>query len=130
MRGFLFLFAMLTLAALGFGQTPDYAADRENPLLKTVAGKQLFPGDVRCGEYFWKSDKADKGGATVLYFFYGDPAYGKNKLGMYRQKSYKVVLDVRKDPPTAQVINKEGSFKEVRVQMTQAQFELSKACFP
>jgi hypothetical protein len=130
MRSLLCVFAIPVLAACGFGQTADYAADKENAIFKTVPGKQLFPEDVRCGEYLWKSEKADKNGATILYFFYGDPAYGKNKLGMYKQRAYKVVLNEEKDPPTAQVVSENGAFKEVRVQMTRAQFELSKACFP
>jgi hypothetical protein len=131
MRRLLWICALAPLAACAFGQSADqYAADKENVVFKTVPGKQLFPEDVRCGEYFWKSEKADKGGATILYFFYGDPAYGKGKLGMYKQKAYKVVFDEQRDPPTAQVINEQGQFKEVRVVMTKAQFEASKSCFP
>ena len=129
MRTLSYLGASLALAVCGFGQADQYAAGRENIVFKTVPGKQLFPEDVRCGEYFWKSDKADKTGATVLYFFYGDPAYGKNKLGLYKQKTYTVAINEEKDPPTAQVVNEGGAFKEVRVQMTRAQYELSKACF-
>src|ERR1035438_603027 len=92
MRTLSYLGASLALAVCGFGQADQYAAGRENIVFKTVPGKQLFPEDVRCGEYFWKSDKADKTGATVLYFFYGDPAYGKNKLGLYKQKTYTVAI--------------------------------------
>lgn len=107
----------------------DYAPDKENVILKTVPGKQLFKEDVRCGEYFWKSEKADKVGATVLYFFYGNPAWGQNKLGMYKQKSYKVELSEEKDPPTAQVVNEDGQFKQVVVRMTKALYETARACF-
>jgi len=123
------IFVCLWLAVCGLAQSPTYPAEQENTLFKTVPGKQLFAEDVRCGDYFWKSDKADKSGATVLYFFYGDPAYGKGKLGMYKQKAYKVTLNEEKDPPTAQVILEGGSFKEVRVLMTKAQYESAKACF-
>ncbi|HEV2445786.1 MAG TPA: hypothetical protein VGS58_07685 [Candidatus Sulfopaludibacter sp.] len=117
------------LAACCLGQAGDYAPDKENALFKTVPGKQLFQEDVRCGDYFWKSEKADKNGATTLYFFYGDPAFGKNRLGLYKQKAYRVVVNEEKDPPTARVINENGQFKEVLVQMTAAQWELAKGCF-
>jgi hypothetical protein len=117
------------LAVCAFAQSTNYPADQENVVFKTVAGKQVFAEDVRCGDYFWKSEKADKNGATVLYFFYGDPAYGKGKLGMYKQRSYRVVINEQKDPPTAQVINEKGTFKEVLVQMSQAEFDRSRACF-
>ena len=120
----------LAAAVCASAQPAQYAADQENAVFKTVPGKQLFHEDVRCGDYFWKSDKADKSGALILYFFYGDPGYGKGKLGLYKQKAYKVVINEEKDPPTAQVINEGGNFKEVRVQMTRAEYEKSKACFP
>lgn len=122
--------ALLCVAMCGFGQSGSYAADQENSLLKTIPGKQLFPEDVRCGDYFWKSEKADKGGAVIVYFFYGDPAYGKNKLGLYKQRAYRVVLNEEKDPPTAKVVNEGGAFKELLLQMTKAQLEASRACFP
>jgi hypothetical protein len=129
MRALLTIGALLAVPLCSLAQADPYAADKENVVFKTVPGKQLFQEDIRCGEYFWKSDKADKTGATVLYFFYGDPAYGKNKLGIYKQKTYRVTINEEKDPPTAQVVNEGGTFKELRVQMTKAQFELSKACF-
>lgn len=119
----------LLLAAAATAQQ-DYAPDKENVVFKTQIGKQLHKEDVQCGEYFWKSDKADKKGVTALYYFYGDPAYGKNKLGLYHQSLYKVVVNAEKEPPTVQVIrDSEGNLKEVRVQMTAAQLKASKACF-
>ncbi len=121
--------AVLWAVAL-FAQAGDYPADQENVVFKTQIGKQINKDDVQCGEYFWKSDKADKKGVPTVYYFYGDPSYGKNKLGLYHQSLYKVVVDPAKDPPTVQVFRDgEGSLKEVRVRMTEAQLKLSKACF-
>ena len=124
--------AIFLLAAMCcLPQTNEYPPEKENVLLKTQPGKQLFQEDVRCGDYFWKSEKADKTGATVLYYFYGDPSWGKNKLGLYRIAVFHVVVDPEKDPPTAQIIrDQEGKLTEVRVRMTAAQREASKACFP
>src|SRR5689334_6782338 len=99
---------LIAAAACCYAQAPAF--DKENALLKTVPGKKLFKEDVPCGDYFWKSEKADKNGAVILYFFFGDPAYGKNKIGMYKQKDYKVVLNDEKDPPTAQVVIDDGQF--------------------
>ncbi|SPE41421.1 exported hypothetical protein [Candidatus Sulfopaludibacter sp. SbA3] len=113
-----------------FAQHGDYPSDQENVVFKTQIGKQINKDDVQCGEYFWKSEKADKRGTPSVYYFYGDPAYGKNKLGLYHQSQYKVVVNPEKDPPTVQVIrDADGSLKEVRVQMTEAQLTASKACF-
>jgi hypothetical protein len=121
--------AILWVAAL-FAQTGEYPADQENVVFKTQIGKQIDKSDVQCGEYFWRSEKADKKGVPTVYYFYGDPSYGKNKLGLYRQSLYKVVVNPEKDPPTVQVIRDgEGNLKEVRVQMTEAQRKVSKACF-
>ncbi len=121
--------AILWAAAL-FAQTGDYPADKENVVFKTQIGKQIDKSDVQCGEYFWRSEKADKKGVPTVYYFYGDPSYGKNKLGLYHQSLYKVVVNPDKDPPTVQVIRDgEGNLKEVRVQMTGAQLKVSKACF-
>lgn len=126
MRRVCFLWA-LTL----FAQAGDYPADQENAVFKTQIGKQINKDDVQCGEYFWKSDKADKKGTPTVYYFYGNPAYGKNKLGLYQQKLYKAVVNPAKDPPTVQVFRDgEGNLKEVRVQMTEAQLKLSRVCFP
>jgi hypothetical protein len=112
-------------------QTDDYSSDKENVVLKTQPGKQFFPEDVRCGEYFWKSDKADKKGATVVYYFYGDPAYGKNKAGVYQQRLYRVFANEKKDPPTVQVIrDPDGGVASVKVLMTASQLQASRACFP
>ena len=121
--------AILWVAAL-FAQTGDYPPDQENVVFKTQIGKQIDKSDVQCGEYFWRSEKADKKGVPTVYYFYGDPSYGKNKLGLYHQSLYKVVVNPDKDPPTVQVIRDgEGNLKEVRVQMTGAQLKVSKACF-
>lgn len=117
--------------AVFFSQTADYSPDKENVVLKTQPGKQMFKEDVQCGDYFWKSEKADRNGVPVLYYFYGDPAWGKNKVGLYRQSVYRVTVNAKKDPPTVQVImDAKGALKEVRVQMTDAQRNASKACFP
>lgn len=114
-----------------FAQGGDYPTDQENVVFKTQIGKQINKDDVQCGEYFWKSDKADKRGVPTVYYFYGDPAYGKNKLGLYHQSLYKVVVNAEKDPPTVQVLRDgEGNLQEVRVRMTEAQLKASKACFP
>jgi hypothetical protein len=121
----------LLVSAHGYPQTSGYPPERENAVQRTKPGKQLFKEDEPCGAYFWKSVKADPGGAVALYFFYGSPEYGKGKLGLYRQAKYRVVVNERKDPPTAQVIKDEkGSLTEVRVQMTKAEFEASRGCFP
>ncbi len=121
--------AILWVAALS-AQTGDYPADQENVVFKTQIGKQIDKSDVQCGEYFWRSEKADKKGVPTVYYFYGDPSYGKNKLGLYHQSLYKVTVNPEKDPPTVRVVRDgEGNLKEVRVQMTEAQLKVSKACF-
>jgi len=117
-------------AATLCAQTGTYPPDQENVVFKTQIGKQIDKSDVQCGEYFWRSEKADKKGVPTVYYFYGDPSYGKNKLGLYHQTLYKVVVSPEKDPPTVQVIRDgEGNLKEVRVRMTEAQRQASKACF-
>ena len=122
---------VLLLSALCFAQADDYAPEKENALLKTRAGKQLFKEDVQCGGYFWISVKAAVNGAPVLYYFYGNPAFGKNKVGLYRQDLYRVVVEYPKDPPTVQVIRgPQGAIDEIRVRMTATEFEASRACFP
>jgi hypothetical protein len=114
-----------------FAQPDDYAPEKENVLLKTRAGKQLFKEDVQCGNYFWISVKAAVDGAAVLYYFYGDPAFGKNKVGLYRQDLYHAVVADQKDPPTVQVIRaREGNIREVRVRLTAEELASSRACFP
>jgi hypothetical protein len=121
---------VIAWAATLFAQTADYPADKENVVFKTQIGKQIDKSDVQCGEYFWRSEKADKKGVPTVYYFYGDPSYGKNKLGLYHQSLYKVVVNPEKDPPTVQVVRDgEGNLKEVRVQMTEPQLKASKACF-
>jgi len=120
----------LLVCAHGYPQASDYPPEQENALQKTKPGKQLFKEDEPCGAYFWKSLKADRSGAVALYFFYGSTEYGKGKLGMYPQAKYRVVLNEDKEPPTAQVIKDEaGSLKEVRVQMTKAEFQSARGCF-
>ena len=121
---------VLLFAAACFAQRDDYAPENENVLLKTRPGKQLFKEDVQCGNYFWISVKAAVNGAPVLYYFYGDPAFGKNKVGLYRQDLYHPVVADQKDPPTVQVIRaREGNIREIRVRLTAAELASSKACF-
>ena len=122
---------VLLFSALCFAQADDYAPENENVLLKTQPGKQLFKEDVQCGGYFWISVKAAVNGAPVLYYFYGNPAFGKNKVGLYRQGLYHPVVVDDKDPPTVQVIRgPQGVIGEIRVRMTAMEFESSRACFP
>lgn len=122
---------VLLFSALCFAQGDDYTPEKENVLMKTQPGKQLFKEDVQCGGYFWISVKAAVNGAPVLYYFYGDPAFGKNKVGLYRQDRYRVVVAAQKDPPTVQVIRgQQGVIDEIRVRMTATEFEASRACFP
>jgi hypothetical protein len=121
----------LLISASCFAQADDYSPEKENVLLKTRAGKQLFKEDVQCGNYFWISVKAAVNGAPVLYYFYGDPAFGKNKVGLYRQDLYRVVVAGQQDPPTVQVIRgPRGAIDEIRVRMTASELESSRACFP
>ncbi|HWC95875.1 MAG TPA: hypothetical protein VG456_03980 [Candidatus Sulfopaludibacter sp.] len=123
--------ALVAMVVCAFAQTPDYAPNQENVVFKTQIGKQINKDDVQCGDYFWKSDKADKKGTVSVYYFYGNPAYGKNRLGLYHLNQYKVVVNPAKDPPTVQVFyDGEGTLKEVRVQMTQSQYDASRVCFP
>jgi hypothetical protein len=122
--GFLLLFSIFC-----FSQSDDYAPEKENVLLPTKPGKQLFKEDVRCGDYFWMSVKAAVDGTPALYYFYGDPAFGKNKVGLYRQDLYRAVVVEQKDPPTVQVIRgPEGKITEVRVRLTAAELAASMAC--
>ena len=124
--GLVFLFS-----AACFAQADDYAPENENVLLKTRPGKQLFKEDVQCGNYFWISVKAAVNGAPVLYYFYGDPAFGKNKVGLYQQRLYRAVVGEQKDPPTVQVIRaQQGNIREIRVRLTAAELASSKACLP
>ncbi len=121
----------LLFSVLCFAQADDYAPEKENVLLKTRLGKQLFKEDVQCGNYFWISVKAAVNGAPVLYYFYGDPAFGKNKVGLYRQDLFRAVVADEKDPPTVQVIRaREGNIREIRVRLTTAELASSKSCFP
>ena len=111
-------------------QSGDYPPERENALHKIKPGKQLFKEDEPCGEYFWKSEKADRSGATALYYFFGSTEYGKGKLGLYQQVYFRVETNQEKDPPTAQVIKTAGgTVKEVVIRMTARELEASRACF-
>jgi hypothetical protein len=75
--------------------------------------------------------KAAVNGAPVLYYFYGDPAFGKNKVGLYQQRLYRAVVGEQKDPPTVQVIRaQQGNIQEIRVRMTAQELESSRSCFP
>jgi hypothetical protein len=122
---------LLLFSAACFAQGDDYAPENENVLLRTRPGKQLFKEDVQCGGYFWISVKAAVNGAPVLYYFYGDPAFGKNKVGLYRQDLYHAVVADQKDPPTVQVIRaQQGNIREIRVRLTAAELASSRACFP
>jgi hypothetical protein len=122
----------LLLPASCFSQTGsgDYPPEQENVIQKIKPGKQLFKEDEPCGEYFWKSLKADRSGAVALYYFFGSTEYGKGKLGLYQQVYYRVETDGKKDPPTAQVIKTAGGIvKEVLIRMTGRELEASRACF-
>ena len=131
MKSALYVWIGLLVLAHGYAQTSDYPPEQENSLQKITPGKQLFKDDEPCGAYLWKSTKADRSGAVALYFFYGSTEYGKGKMGMYQQVKFHVVVNEEKDPPTAQVIkNRDGSLKEVKVQMTKAEFQASRGCFP
>ena len=122
---------VLLFSAACIAQSDDYAPENENVLLKTRPGKQLFKEDVQCGNYFWISVKAAVDGTPVLYYFYGDPAFGKNKVGLYRQDLYHAVVAEQKDPPTVQVIRApQGNIREIRVRLTAAELAASKDCLP
>ena len=111
-------------------QTGEYPPERENALHKIKPGKQLFKEDEPCGQYFWKSQKADRSGATTLYYFFGSTEYGKGKLGLYQQVFFRVETNEEKDPPTAQVIKTDGgTVKEVVIRMSKRELEASHACF-
>ena len=122
----------LLLPASCFSQTGsgDYPPEQENAIQKIKPGKQLFKEDEPCGEYFWKSLKADRSGAVTLYYFFGSTEYGKGKLGLYQQVLYRVETKEEKDPPTAQVIRSAaGTVKEVVIRMSRRELEASRGCF-
>lgn len=125
---------LMTILALLFGysspQSVEDAPENENTIRKTTPGKQLFREDVQCGRYFWRSEKADRNGAVVVYYFFGSTDWGKGKIGLYRQALYHVVVNEDKDPPTAQLLKDEnGNIKAVRVQMTSRELAASAPCF-
>ena len=131
MRAFSLIFLVFSITARVGAQSSGYPPEQENALQRTRPGKQLFREDEPRGAYLWKSLKAGRSGAVTLYYFYGSTEYGKGKLGMYRQADYRVRVDARKDPPTAQVIkDSTGNLKEVRIRMTAAGFSAARACFP
>jgi hypothetical protein len=122
------LAALLSLAAAALFQTATPAG--EQVILKTVAGRQLFPEDIACGDYFWRSEKADRGGAVMIYYFFGSPDYGKSKLGLYRRDRFRIIVDESRDPPTARVLTDDrGAFRSVEVRMTGRERSASAACF-
>jgi hypothetical protein len=125
------LIPCLLVSARGFSQTDDYPPEKENVIQKIKPGKQLHKEDEPCGDYLWKSQKADPGGATALYYFYGSTEYGKGKMGLFQKVHYRAVVNNEKDPPTAQIIKDDhGIVKEVIVRMTRQEFEAAKSCFP
>ncbi len=102
----------------------------EEVILETVPGRQLFKEDMPCGTYFWKSEKADRNGTVMLYYFYGSPGWGKGKLGLYQRSRYRVIVDETKDPPTAQIVTDDkGNFLRVTIRMTSREREASRSCF-
>jgi hypothetical protein len=122
-----YLAALVAIAAALF-QTATPAG--EQVILETVAGRQLFPEDVACGSDFWRSEKADRGGAVMVCYFFGSPDYGKSKLGLYRRDRFRVIADENRDPPTARVLTDDrGAFKSVEVRMTGRERTASAACF-
>jgi hypothetical protein len=124
------LLLLLTACCISQTQSSDYPPERENALQKIKPGKQLFKEDEPCGDYFWKSQKADRSGATALYYFFGSTEYGKGKLGLYQQVYFRVETNQEKDPPTAQVVKTgDGTVKEVVIRMTARELEASRACF-
>jgi hypothetical protein len=71
-----------------------------------------------------------KVGPVVIYYFFGSTEYGKGKLGIYRPGQFAIVVNEAKDPPTVQVVqDAQGKFKEVRLQITQKEYDAAKACF-
>jgi hypothetical protein len=124
-----FTLALLVTAHCS-SQTPDYSPQNENALQKIKPGKQLYKEDEPCGQYFWKTLKATAVGPVALYYFFGSTEYGKGKMGLYPQPRYRVAINEEKDPPTAQAAFDSKGLKEVRVQMTQREFDAAGQCFP
>ncbi len=116
--------------ASALSQTADYPLTGENALHLSRPGRQLNKEDVTCGRYLWKSEKLPKVGPVVIYYFFGSQEYGKGKLGIYRPGQFVLVINNAKDPPTAQVIlDSQGKFQSVRLQLTQAEYEAARSCF-
>jgi hypothetical protein len=115
---------------LAAGQTDDYPRDRENALQRTNPAKRLFPEDVPCGGYLWKSEHKAELHMLALYYFFGSTDYGKGKMGLYPQNLFRAVVNEQRDPPTAQVIMEDGTLKEIRIQMTSKEYEAARQCFP
>jgi hypothetical protein len=124
------LWLLLSACCFAQAQTGDYPPERENAVQKIKPGKQLFKEDEPCGDYFWKSLKADRSGAVALYYFFGSTEYGKGKMGLYQQVFFRVETNEAKDPPTAQVVKEGGTVKEVIIRMTRREWEAARACFP
>ncbi len=126
------------LVCLAAAQTEDYPRERENALQRTTPSKRLFPEDVPCGGYLWKSEHKAELHMVAIYYFFGSTDYGKGKMGLYPQSLYHAVVNEQRDPPTAQVIIDTqsrgpwngGSVKEVRIQMTAKEYQSARQCFP
>ena len=118
------------LVCLAAAQTDDYPRERENALHPTNPAKRLFPDDVACGGYLWKSEHKAELHMLALYYFFGSTDYGKGKMGLYPQSKYHAVINEKRDPPTAQIIMEGGTLKEVQIQMTSKEFQAAGQCFP
>jgi hypothetical protein len=111
-------------------QADDYPRERENALHRTTPAKRLFPEDLPCGGYLWKSEHTAELHMVALYYFFGSTEYGKSKMGLYPQSKYRAVVNEQADPPTAQAIMEDGKLKEIRIQMTSKEYESARQCFP
>jgi hypothetical protein len=118
------------LVSLAAAQTDDYPRERENALHRTTPAKRLFPEDIPCGGYLWKSEHKAELHMVALYYFFGSTDYGKSKMGLYPQSLYRAVVNEQRDPPTAQVIMEDGTLKEIRIQMTSTEYQAASQCFP
>ena len=119
----------LCAALLAAAQSDDYPRERENQLHPTTPAKRLFPDDTPCGGYLWKSDHKSELHMTAIYYFFGSTDYGKSKMGLYPQALYHAVVNEERQTPTAQVISEDGHVKEIRIQMTQKEYDAASPCF-
>ncbi|HTX34771.1 MAG TPA: hypothetical protein VME43_07115 [Bryobacteraceae bacterium] len=118
------------LVCLAAAQTEDYPRESENALQRTTPAKRLFPEDVPCGGYLWKSEHKAELHMVAIYYFFGSTDYGKGKMGLYPQSLYHAVINEQRDPPTAQVVMEGGHLKEVKIQMTAKEYQAARQCFP